>query len=103
MSSISRDSRRLRNIYKRVKLQAQLSDAPCAICGQPIAWDARDPRADDAPSVDHVRPWSTHPELRADPANLRVTHNACNKARGARAAALPSIGNASRRWGRRMS
>ena len=73
---------------------------PCRICGQPIKWDAHDPNADDAPSVDHIRSWRDHPDLRLDPTNLATVHQACNRAKGARPQALPSIGNQSRQWGR---
>ena len=43
---------------------------------------------------------SGHPDLRLDPTNLATVHQACNRAKGARPQALPSIGNQSRQWGR---
>lgn len=99
MTVTRRDSSAWRAVATQVRARWQANKQPCNICGQPINWDARDPNADDAPSVDHIKPWATHPELRLDPANCAVTHQACNRAKGAKRQALPSIGNQSRRWG----
>ncbi|QHO91935.1 hypothetical protein CWT12_12310 [Actinomyces sp. 432] len=94
---LRRDSRTWRRIAAQVRARDQ--DKPCGICGQPINWNTRNPNAGDAPSVDHIKPWATHPELRLDPANLMVVHQDCNRAKGVKRAALPSIGNQSRNWG----
>ncbi|WP_413228096.1 HNH endonuclease signature motif containing protein [Actinomyces faecalis] len=96
-----RDDRRWRRVAAQVRTRWRTQHLPCGICGQPIDWDARDPNSDDAPSVDHIKPWRDFPALRLDPANCRVTHQSCNRSKGTQAAALPSIGNQSRAWGRR--
>lgn len=99
-SALRRDSRVWRTLAAQVRARDKAAGTPCRICGQPIKWDAQDPNADDAPSVDHIRSWRDHPDLRLDPTNLATVHQACNRAKGARPQALPSIGNQSRQWGR---
>ena len=99
-SGLRRDSRIWRTLAAQVRARDKAAGTPCRICGQPIKWDAHDPNADDAPSVDHIRSWRDHPDLRLDPTNLATVHQACNRAKGARPQALPSIGNQSRQWGR---
>lgn len=98
---LRRDSRAWRALAAQIRTRDRNAGRGCGICGQPINWGARDPRADDAPSVDHIKSWRDHPDLRLDPANLVTVHQACNRAKGMRPAALPSIGNQSRRWGAR--
>ena len=96
--TITRDSRAWRTLKKRVLTQARQTKPPCAACGLPINYQTRNPNADNAPSVDHIRPWRDHPNLRLDPANLRVIHQACNRAKGT-TTHTPSLGNTSRQWG----
>lgn len=84
---------------RRQKSQAQALKAqrlPCWLCAQPIDYDLP---PDDvmAFSVDHIKPWSTHPELREDPGNLAPAHARCNKQRGAKAPPL-GLGLLSRQW-----
>jgi 5-methylcytosine-specific restriction endonuclease McrA len=95
-----RSNRRWRRLAHTIRTRDRNNGRGCAICGQPINWDTRNPNADDAPSVDHVKPWAHNPELRYDPDNLQTVHQACNRTKGTRQAALPSIGNQSRDWGR---
>lgn len=68
----------------------------CHLCGERIDYDL--PREHPkAFSADHVKPWSTHPELREDYGNLKPAHSDCNKARGNRP--LPAgLGLLSREW-----
>ena len=80
--------------------RARANNEPCSICGQPINYKTRNHNDFDAPTVDHVRSWRDHPDLRRDPGNLAVAHRACNTSKGVKPAALPSHGNASRDWGR---
>lgn len=49
----------------------------------PINYDAVYP-ADDSFTVEHIKSWINHPELREDPANLASAHARCNKSKGKR-------------------
>ncbi|WP_415855642.1 HNH endonuclease [Sinomonas sp. G460-2] len=61
--------------YRKYRVQ------PCWLCGHDVDYSA--PHDDSsAPSVDHVRPRSTHPHLINEPSNLRLAHLGCNKSRG---------------------
>lgn len=73
---------------KQFKEEGKAADAPCWICGQPIDYDA-EPRTPNAHSLDHLHPYSTHPELHDDPANWRHAHDRCNKQRGNRPPTQP--------------
>lgn len=87
-----RSTRRMR----RLKQEQRAKGLPCWLCGQPIDYTLSDDDPD-AFSVDHVKPWSTHPHLREDPANLRSAHLRCNKGRGNRDP-RPGLGLRSREW-----
>jgi 5-methylcytosine-specific restriction endonuclease McrA len=95
---VTRDSSAWRRLQRQTIARAAERAQACAICGLRIRYDARDRNADDAPSVDHIRSWRDYPDLRLDPANLRVVHQVCNRARGV-GGGLPGMGNQSRRWG----
>ena len=84
-------------IRKRILNAAKQNQSPCSICGQPINYKTHY-NAADAPTVDHIRSWRDHPELRRDLGNLAVAHRACNTSKGVKPAALPAFGNASRDW-----
>lgn len=88
----SRRSRR----GQRLAREQKAKHLPCWLCGQPIDYTlpSDDPMAF---SVDHVKPWSTHPELREDPANLASAHAQCNKQRGNKHPPL-GLGLMSRQW-----
>lgn len=88
----NRHSKRAKRLAADVKARRD----PCWLCGQAIDYtlDALDPWAF---SVDHVRPWSTHPELREDPGNLAAAHSTCNKRRG-NGAPPAGLGLLSRSW-----
>lgn len=53
---------------------------PCAIpgCNRPISYAPRYPHPQ-SPSVDHIRPVRTHPELLLAWDNLRISHLVCNQ------------------------
>lgn len=83
--------------YRKMRRDQRDKKLPCYICGQPINYGAKDPNADDAFSLDHIKPWEHFPELRTDPANMASTHQLCNKQKGDRELA-PGLGNRSREW-----
>jgi len=81
---------------KRLARDLKARKNPCWLCG--LAIDYTLPPDDDmAFSVDHVKPWSTHPELREDPDNLAAAHSRCNKQRGNKPPPL-GLGLLSREW-----
>ncbi|WNM65736.1 HNH endonuclease [Arthrobacter phage Vulpecula] len=68
----------------------------CWLCGSPIDYDAGKDD-DNSFSADHIKPWSTHPELREDYGNLAAAHLGCNKSRGKKAPPA-GLGLLSRSW-----
>lgn len=86
-----RSSRR----FERLKRNLRAERRPCCICKQPIDYSLVWPD-EGSFSVEHIKPWSTHPELREDPSNLDAAHLGCNSARGRRS--KPSLGHTSREW-----
>lgn len=82
--------------WKRLVAEVRARGDKCGICGQTIDYNL--PRTDPKSfTVDHIRSWSGHPELRTDPGNLRAAHRDCNSSKGA-GADLPSLGLRSRNW-----
>lgn len=71
--------------------------APCWICNQPIDYRLPDGH-DDAWSPDHVYPVADYPEHAEDPANIRPSHLACNRARGRGESVTSPLGAPSRQW-----
>ena len=92
-SNAGRSGRR----WKRLSAEQRAKLLPCWLCGQPIDYDQPDPNHDEAFSVDHEKPRSTHPHLAEEPSNLRSAHQRCNKRRGNRAPS-PTIGSLSESW-----
>jgi 5-methylcytosine-specific restriction endonuclease McrA len=81
---------------QRLARELRAKRLPCWLCGEAIDYTL--PHDDDmAFSVDHIKPWSTHPELREDPANLAAAHQKCNKQRGSKPPPL-GLGLLSRQW-----
>lgn len=92
-----RTSRRFRRLAANLRTQRR----PCCICHEPIDYQLRWPDPGSF-SVEHIKPWSTHPHLREDPANLDAAHLRCNSARGRRtrttADLARGLGQRSRQW-----
>lgn len=87
-----RSDYRMREIKKRQRAKRM----PCHICGEAIDYGA--PRGDPRSfSYDHIKPWSTHPELRFDPSNGASAHLKCNQRRGNRDL-RPGLGFVSEEW-----
>ena len=90
-------SRRTRRIRQIIAAMREARDPLCRRCGQAtIDYDAA-PGEPNAFNAGHIRPWSTHPHLREDPANYQPEHETCNKAAGNRADG-PGLGMLSRQW-----
>lgn len=92
-ASDGRKGRRWRGLVAEVKSRRD----PCGICWQPIDYTITDGNDPDAFTVDHIKHWSRHPELRSDPGNLRAAHRRCNSSRG-QYDDRPSLGLSSRQW-----
>ena len=73
-AAATRSSRRSRRLAANLRAQRR----PCCICGEPIDYTLRYPHPRSF-SVQHVRPFSTHPHLREDPTNLDAAHLECNR------------------------
>lgn len=69
---------------------------PCCLCGHPIDYDLP-PEHPESFTVEHIKPWSKHPELRTDPGNLDAAHRRCNSTKGDGEQPL-SLGSRSREW-----
>lgn len=82
--------------FRRLSANLRGQRRPCCICAQPIDYTLRWPHPQSF-SVQHVKDWHSHPELREDPANLDAAHLLCNTSKGRRDA-KPSLGATSRRW-----
>lgn len=67
--------------YKALKAEQRAKRLPCCLCGQRIDYTLQwpDPRSF---SVQHIKDWHTHPELREDPANFDSAHLDCNSSAG---------------------
>lgn len=73
----ARSSRRFKKLAANLRAQQH----PCYLCGHPIDYQLEWPDPGSF-SVEHIKPWSTHPELREDPTNLAAAHLGCNTAKG---------------------
>lgn len=93
----NRSTRRTRRLATNLRAQRR----PCCICRQPIDY-AREWPDPASFSVEHIKPWSTHPHLREDPANLDAAHLGCNSSKGNKVRRTTEvetqIGQRSRRW-----
>lgn len=72
-----------RVLKDRFRKRCQAADARCWICDQQINYEAnwREPTSFEA---DHAQPVTSHPHLALVMGNLRPSHQACNRSRGAR-------------------
>lgn len=82
--------------WEKLKAEVRARRRPCCLCGQPIDYSLRYPDPQSF-TVQHVKDWHGHPELREDPANLDAAHKLCNETAGT--AAAPGIGNVAGMWG----
>jgi len=82
--------------WRKLSANQRAKRLPCCICRQPIDYTLTYPN-EDSFSVEHIKPWSTHPELREEPTNLDSAHLRCNKAKQDKTT-LPTLGNTSRNW-----
>lgn len=69
---------------------------PCCICSQPIDYTLDYPHPQSF-SVQHIKAWHTHPELREDPSNLDAAHLSCNSSEG-QSGPKPALGSVSESW-----
>lgn len=92
------DSPAARRLRKRLQAQYKEQNRPCAICGQPIDYQA--PRTTYHPNsldLDHIQPTKTHPHLELVEDNIQPVHASCNRHKSDGVAIHP-IGNTSRIW-----
>jgi 5-methylcytosine-specific restriction endonuclease McrA len=82
--------------WAALRKQVFAEEAVCWICWNPVDFH-QPPRTRWAPSVDHVLPVDTHPELALVRSNLRLAHYGCNSRRSARGN-LQSEYEPSREW-----
>lgn len=92
-SSAGRKGSRWRSLVAEVRFRG----GACGICWQSIDYTIEDPNDPDAFTVDHIKSWIGHPELRTDPGNLRAAHRRCNSSKNARDD-RPGLGFRSREW-----
>nr|DAT11399.1 MAG TPA: HNH endonuclease [Caudoviricetes sp.] len=88
-------NRRYKNLKKLYKHECATTQAPCWLCGQPINYNLPHTH-NDAFTIDHMLPYSTHPELLEDPTNFRPAHRSCNIQRSNKTP--DSLGTLSRNW-----
>ncbi|WP_455951423.1 HNH endonuclease [Arcanobacterium haemolyticum] len=81
--------KQLRQAYKNQK-------APCAICGQPIDYEAP-AGTPQSFELDHIKPLALDPNLAYETANLQATHKICNNRKNNRQN-TPTLGQPSRTW-----
>lgn len=87
-----RSTRRFRALSRNLKAQRR----PCCRCRQPIDYSLAWPDPSSF-SVEHIKSWHDHPELREDPANLDAAHLSCNSSKG-KGEGKPTLGTTSRDW-----
>ena len=89
-------SRRYQEMRAELKAIWRTANAPCWLCGQPIAWDGSKNEPDSF-ELDHAQPRKTHPHLALDRTNARPSHHRCNRSRGT-SAPRPASGQTSEAW-----
>jgi 5-methylcytosine-specific restriction endonuclease McrA len=81
--------------WVRLKAEVRARRRACCLCGQPIDYSLQWPDPGSF-SVQHLKSWDAHPELREDPANLDAAHLGCNTSAGK--TPKPSLGGTSEAW-----
>lgn len=84
-------------VWNRLKTNLRAKRRPCCICGQPIDYTLHWPDPN-CFTVQHIKSWSGHPELREDPANLDAAHFRCNTSLGDNDQADAALDNVSESW-----
>lgn len=88
-----KENRRLLTAIKKAKA---IGHPPCALCGQPIDYDA--PANEyESYELDHIIPKSVRPDLVHDPGNLQPVHMICNRRKNNKTTKL-GLGYVSRAW-----
>lgn len=83
--------------WRRLSAEVRAKRRPCCLCGQPIDYSLKHPDPGSF-SVQHIKDWHTHPELREDPSNLDAAHLGCNGSDGARPEGMAALGPMSEEW-----
>ena len=81
--------------WTRLKAEQRAKRLPCCLCSQPIDYSLQSPDPGSF-TVQHIKDWHTHPELREDPANLASAHLGCNSSAGKSGKA--ALGATSEAW-----
>lgn len=97
-ASAGRRGRRWDRIRAETRLLHQSQRRSCCLCGQTIDYTLRYPDKRSW-SLQHVKDWLNHPELREDPSNFDAAHLDCNSSDGARTQGTWSgLGSTSEDW-----
>ena len=91
-----RAGRPWRTLVTQLKQTWSTNNVPCVLCGQQIDYTLPYTHKQ-ACTVEHIKPWSTHPDLREEPSNLAPAHGHCNISKGAKQNVL-NLGQLSREW-----
>jgi len=83
--------------FRRLAATVRSWRLPCALCGQPIKYDALDPNDPLAFTVDHKLSRELYPQLAEELGNLQPAHKKCNSAKHT-GPAKPGLGSTSASW-----
>lgn len=82
-----KDKYRWEQLQRKFKAHCKMRNLLCHLCvrrgdleNAVIDYNAK-PLTPNAFEADHIRPWSTHPNLRFEWANLAASHSRCNRQR----------------------
>lgn len=87
MTDVGRHDQQWLTLKIQFRFECRTVNAPCHLCVlrgdiESAQIDYSAPPGDpNAFTVDHVKPWKTHPHLRVLRSNLRAAHSRCNKQR----------------------
>ena len=95
-----RGGKRWLDVRARAFARDRAALAPCWICGEAIDYSLGISTCRDAWEADHYLDVDSHPELEYDLANVRPSHQRCNRSRQKRAG-IDLLGTPSRDWRRR--
>lgn len=79
---MDRQHRTWRNTSEAFKTECRRLNLPCALCGQPIDYDASG-RSRYGFTTDHITPLAKGGELLPGAEGMRPAHHGCNSKRGA--------------------